>query len=98
MTHKCTPDCTAGWSPGNKCHCRSCGENFTTVANFDRHRAGGVCTHPSLLVGKRGPRKGRALMELNSRGYWKEFGEIDRAEIFTRSVLNRQPGKAHSGE
>jgi hypothetical protein len=25
---------------GNQCHCRSCGEYFTTVGNFDRHLRG----------------------------------------------------------
>ena len=25
---------------GNQCHCRSCGEYFTTVRNFDKHLKG----------------------------------------------------------
>lgn len=46
---------------GNTCKCPSCGEFFSTVSNFDRHRKGEhgqkVCVDPEsvgLLIGRRG--------------------------------------------
>jgi hypothetical protein len=32
---------------GKRCLCRACGELFSTVRNFDRHRRNGECRHPA---------------------------------------------------
>jgi hypothetical protein len=42
--------CENRWGGLKTCHCPTCHENFSTVAGFDAHRSGGVCTHPSLLM------------------------------------------------
>ena len=38
---------------GNRCLCRGCGEVFSTVGNFDRHRSGPwesrVCLEPTAV-------------------------------------------------
>lgn len=46
--------------PGKMCQCPTCGEFFSTVSNFDRHRVGNhgskVCVDPEsvgLVIGKR---------------------------------------------
>lgn len=64
MTHKCSATCTQGWSPGRRCHCMVCGENFTVVANFDKHRKDGQCLPPESIG-----------MVLNERGIWAKPGE-----------------------
>ncbi|MCL4780333.1 MAG: hypothetical protein KJ049_09090 [Gammaproteobacteria bacterium] len=46
---------------GKRCCCRGCGEYFSTVANFDKHRRNGACVDPAtvgLLVDHRGIWKG----------------------------------------
>ena len=45
---------------GNQCLCRGCGEYFSTVQGFERHRAGGVCRNPADL--------GQVL---SPTGFWK---------------------------
>ena len=32
-----------------RCRCGGCGEVFSTVGNFDRHRRGGECVCPAAL-------------------------------------------------
>lgn len=32
-----------------RCLCRSCGQYFTTVGNFDRHRRRGACSSPGSV-------------------------------------------------
>lgn len=32
-----------------RCLCRSCGECFSTVGNFDRHRKAGQCQRPEAV-------------------------------------------------
>jgi len=71
MSHQCSASCTAGWAPSRKCHCASCGENFSTVGNFDKHRQGGYCTPPA-----------DAGLERNKRGVWQSPGEVDIRERF----------------
>jgi hypothetical protein len=46
---------------GNTCYCGVCGEYFSTLSNFDRHRTGKhgskVCADPAsvgLVIGSRG--------------------------------------------
>jgi hypothetical protein len=34
---------------GNRCLCRACGEMFSTVGNFDRHRNNGKCRAPATV-------------------------------------------------
>lgn len=66
--------CPARWSGSNIAHCAECHRTFTTVANFDRHRAGskdrafdqGECSDPS----ERG-------LVLNDRGQWAAPGRED---------------------
>lgn len=31
----------------NRCYCRECGQYFSTVGNFDRHRKDGACLDPA---------------------------------------------------
>ena len=66
MSHQCNAECVSGWSPGRKCHCTGCAENFSTVGNFDRHRPKGECLDPSTV----GLIKGE-------RGTWIKEGETD---------------------
>ena len=63
--------------PGTKhCKCTACGEYFTTVFNFDLHRAGDwpkrVCTYPGELVSK----AGKAKLRRNGRGLWARTGGV----------------------
>ena len=54
----------------NHCLCASCGEYFTTVANFDGHREGKSlerrCVDPSTIRRK----NGNARYRLNVKGLW----------------------------
>lgn len=61
--HTCSADCTRGWGPTGRSHCRACGASFTTWRNFDRHRKGGNCLTPELVG-----------LELNDRGLWQQPG------------------------
>lgn len=67
MTHKCRPSCTAGWAPSRKAHCSHCGENFSTVGNFDKHRQQDKCLFPE-----------RVGLKLNDKGVWVKPSEIER--------------------
>lgn len=70
MTHKCSSECTADWKPSRKCHCATCGHNFTVVTNFDKHRKDGACLHPAdagLVYGEK-------------HDVWRGPGEPDRFE------------------
>lgn len=73
MTHQCSPACTAGWQPGRKCHCRGCGNNFSTPANFDKHRRNGECVPPD-----------KAGLVMNQRGVYTMPGETDFNARFGR--------------
>lgn len=70
--------CTAKWQAGRKCHCCLCGENFSTVGNFDKHqdRRGDkiVCLDPTTLD-----------MTQNKYGVWVQAGETDWDERFKRT-------------
>lgn len=73
MSHACSGGCTKGWSAGRKCHCSACGENFSTVGNFDQHFEKDKCLHPSVV----------GLVK-NKRGVWITPGETDYDERFKR--------------
>lgn len=63
--------CTAGWTPGRKCHCAGCCENFSTVGNFDKHRRNGECIPPV-----------EAGLVLNTkRGVYTAPGETDNGRF-----------------
>lgn len=70
MSHQCGPRCTSGWTPGRKCHCRLCGNDFSTVTHFDKHlEKNGLqitCLDP-LSLG----------LQLNNYGAWIRPGEVD---------------------
>lgn len=45
-----TCGCGREWTGANQAHCPTCHEHFSTVALFDRHRAGeGGCKDPAML-------------------------------------------------
>jgi hypothetical protein len=67
--HKCSPACTAGWSGTRKCHCKSCGANFSSITNFDKHRPSGACLSPTSVG-----------LVLNDRAIYIKPGEVDLAE------------------
>lgn len=39
--------CDAWWTGAQVAHCGACHRTFTRVSNFDRHRRGGECRHPT---------------------------------------------------
>lgn len=57
----CTSECPTPPQNTAVCHCGSCHETFSTVANFDRHRVNFECVDPAT--------KG---MRLDSRGRWRQ--------------------------
>lgn len=56
---------------GNRCLCRACGEYFSTVGNFDRHRRNRECQPPDTV----------GLVEVG--GVWK-CAEIRSPEALAR--------------
>jgi hypothetical protein len=58
------------------CKCPSCGEYFTTVTNFDLHRAGPPENRRCIPPGKLVTEKGKARLRLNAKGYWSRTGGI----------------------
>lgn len=81
MSHDCTAGCTAGWSPGRKCHCRGCGQNFSTVGNFDRHLERRESGNRCLLPADCG-------LEPNRYGVWIKPGEVDFDARFGRKTAS----------
>lgn len=51
---------------GKRCRCPSCGEVFSTISNFDKHRKGNagskVCVNPATV--------GLVINERNGNTYW----------------------------
>lgn len=66
MSHQCNAECVSGWSPGRRCHCAGCSQNFSSVRNFDLHRINDKCVDPSTV----------GLVK-NDRGTWTQEGETD---------------------
>jgi hypothetical protein len=63
--------CASTWTGANMAHCRACCETFSSVALFDLHRQGGMCTHPgSIVYGEGHRRAGEPRMRQNDRGVW----------------------------
>jgi hypothetical protein len=59
--------CPATWTGLGIAHCASCHETFTTVSNFDRHRAGSRVR--GLVAGECNAPDDAGLV-LNERGQW----------------------------
>lgn len=59
-------ECVRDWPASRKCHCTGCCENFSCVANFDKHRDNGICMSPT-----------KAGLVKNDRGIWTQPGEVD---------------------
>lgn len=77
-SHRCGPNCTKDWGPTRKAHCARCGRNFSTPANFDKHRDAnkGECKPPY-----------KAGLEFNwKRNCWQQPGEVDINERLGRSA------------
>ena len=51
--------CGARWTGTNRAHCATCHETFSSVAAFDFHRRGGLCSPPAEVGMARG-----------KHGYW----------------------------
>lgn len=62
------------WLKGARCQCTDCGLHFTSVREFDRHRAGGYAKPGEW----KGERYCRTLVELVAEG-WRED---DRGFLF----------------
>lgn len=92
MSHKCVPECTRGWNAGRKAHCSACGENFSTVNNFDKHQPGSLMDAPVRCVFP-----GKAGLVLNDRGTWVEPDETDYRARFTSraNTGDTDSGSAH---
>lgn len=74
------PRTNAKLTTGNTCLCNSCGEYFSTVSNFDRHRTGPhgkkVCADPEsvgLVIGQRGKNTVWRMPGLEGENVWKPF-------------------------
>jgi len=78
MTHQCSASCTAGWGTSQRSHCRRCGNDFTTVGNFDKHLLRG----PNIVQCGNPAANG---LVLNKRGVWQSPGEVDLRERFEKS-------------
>lgn len=70
MSHECLPECV-NWTGTKKCHCTGCGENFSVVTNFDKHRRepdadNNHCKSPASV----------GLVQ-NSRGTWIKPMEVE---------------------
>ena len=53
LPHSCSK-CDARWGGYNTAHCVACGETFTGVTSFDKHRQGShakkrYCVHPESV-------------------------------------------------
>lgn len=75
--------CTTTWTGGGIAHCARCHRTFTTVANFDRHRAGGQCADPAS----------RGLVR-NGRGQWTT--EVDEQVRERLASIRRPPQRKDS--
>lgn len=79
--------CPRVWRAGES-HCSSCCRSFSTVQNFDEHRAGPmdrrVCQEPQTL--------GMEPRVRASGTVWVQPGEVELSDVFGRRVTTHRGG------
>ncbi|ASZ74214.1 hypothetical protein SEA_SQUINT_138 [Mycobacterium phage Squint] len=76
--------CNATWGGYNTCHCHACGEVFTGLSAFDKHRTGPhsdrSCLHPATAVNENPDSDdfGEKLFKRSGRDYpcWSLAGDM----------------------